>query len=769
MLYECISSWLREIPAADVVDSPLLDKIIAAINNDQSFDAAVDTLCYLYKDTRDVEDSQDAIKALYPRIIALRPKIKEAAETEDADLMKGITRVFAEAGEAWVVLIVRHPAQFRTLVEAILECCVLDSDKEAIALTFLFWDDLKQYLTLDKYASSRQTLSDFWSKLVDVMIRHLQFPTPDSGNEKDLFDGDREQEDKFREFRHSMGDVLKHCCEVIGVSECLAKAFELMQQWAQKYASQSTPTVVPHWQELEAPLFALRAMGKMVSPEESTVLPQVIPLLVSIPDHDKLKFQSIMALGRYTEWTAQHPETLPSQLNYVISGFNNSSIEVVQAAALAFQYLGIDCRRLLGEHLGQLHSFYEGVIDKLKPTSQEEVTEGVAAVVSVQPVEKIYASLKLFCDPVMTRVMALANQAADENSQKKVADYVQLITIFIQHVCPYVSPTEENPGVKYCKEILPTLAVLAHNFPHSIPIIERVCRCWRFMFISYRTAMAPLLNELATNIAQGFEASRQGCFLWASDAVIREFAEGAEFVDQQTSDNVFEFFAQQALVFLRILTQISPLELPDVIEDFYRLATDAVRYYPLKTLTSHLAEPMVQAALTALTLEQTEPILATLHFLRDLLGFGNDKPPVSDFDSSNGREPLNPPEVQSAVRRILTTTGQDLVQRVLTGMMFSFPQDCFPDASAVLLSLFNLMPQAVAQWVQGTISLLPAGTLKPEEGRRLMASIEDKIRQNEPRKVRVLLQDFTNNYRRRNVAPREGLGRLEAAKFRFNG
>lgn len=37
------------------------------------------------------------------------------------------------------------------------------------------------------------------------------------------------------------------------------------------------------------------------------------------------------------------------------------------------------------------------------------------------------------------------------------------------------------------------------------------------------------------------------------------------------------------------------------------------------------------------------------------------------------------------------------------------------------------------------------------------------------RRVRTVLQDFTNSYRRRNVAPREGLGRLEATRFRFSG
>ena len=48
-------------------------------------------------------------------------------------------------------------------------------------------------------------------------------------------------------------------------------------------------------------------------------------------------------------------ETLEAQLNYVISGFANKSAEVIQAAALAFRFLGTDCAKLLGGHIGQLH------------------------------------------------------------------------------------------------------------------------------------------------------------------------------------------------------------------------------------------------------------------------------------------------------------------------------------------------------------------------------------------------------------------------------
>ncbi|EFR04571.1 mRNA transport regulator MTR10 [Nannizzia gypsea CBS 118893] len=768
LLLECITSWMREIPAAQIVESPLMDVIMKALAEERSFEAAVDCICMIYRDTLEVDDSMDIIKALYPRIIALRPRIREAAEAEDVDLLRGLTRLFAEAAEAWVLLIARLPADFRNLVEAVLECCSVDKDRDAISITFVFWYELKQYLTLERYARARATLGDLFSKLVDVMIKHLEYPSSD-GDESDLFDGDREQEEKFRSFRHSMGDVLKDCCAVIGVSECLGKAYSLIQAWVAKYGPQARHDHVPHWQELEAPLFSMRAMGRMVEAEESYVLPEIIPLIVRIPDQEKVRFQAIMALGRYTEWTAQHPETLEAQLNYVISGFQHESQEVVQAAALAFKFLGTDCQKLLGSHIPQLHTFYESVIDGLKPSSQEEVTEGVAAVLAVQPVEKIYEGLKLFCNPLMTRIMTLANNAKDEEGQKAVADHLQLIAIFIQVVCPYVEQGKENPGVKYCGEILPVLSTIVMNFTKSTPILERVCRCWRYMIISYRNAMAPLLPTLAQNISSGFEASREGCFLWATDAIVREFSTGAELVDSPTSVAVYQFFEQQVVLFLRILNDLPPEQLPDMIEDFFRLATDAVRFFPKNTVTSNLSVPIFSAALSALTLQQIEPLTATLQYLRDLVSFGFEKPAVSNFTTPEGEVYTNSPEIRAGVKQIMVSQGSFLVQRVLTGMMFTFPGDCFPDASAVLMSCFELLPAETASWIEATIQMLPARSVKPGESERLMKTLSEYAQLGDMRKIRVVLQDFTNSYRRRNVAPREGLGRLEATRFRFTG
>jgi transportin-3 len=284
------------------------------------------------------------------------------------------------------------------------------------------------------------------------------------------------------------------------------------------------------------------------------------------------------------------------------------------------------------------------------------------------------------------------------------------------------------------------------------------------MIISYRTAMEPLLPEMANKLASGFTASRQGCFLWVTSAILREFSEDREHVSEATTNAIYSFFEAQSLTMLRIMSDLLPAELPDVIEDFFRLLTDAILYYPHKLIPSHLFTPIFQAAVSALALEQRDPLTATLHYLRDVIGYGGDNPPASSGTP-------NPPAIQRIVQELLLSNGEVLVERIMAGMMITFPRDCFADGSGVLLGLLELMPAETATWIGKTVSMLPEGTVTEAEAKRLMAGIETRLREgpNGLRSVRSLLQDFTNSYRRRYVAPRDGLGRLEATRFRFDG
>lgn len=411
---------MREVPVATVANSPLLDIIFNGVASDGCSQEASECLCTMLKETSDVDESQDVIQILFPRILALTPRIAVAVSEEDVETLKALTRVLSTAAESWVVAIARQPGHFRPLVDAVLECAARDKDRDVIEHTFSFWYELKQYLVLERYIQGRLELVDIYSKLVDILLAHLKYPMSDSGSD-DLFDGDREQEEKFREFRHQMGDTLKDSCEVMGVTDCLTKVLRAIQLWTQKHASQVTASSVPNWQELEAPLFAMRALGRMVDKNEDIVLPQLMPLLVQMPSHEKLRFATIMVLGRYTEWTAAHPEYLEPQFNYIVNSFQADSREIIRASALSLKYFCTDCKHLLSGQVLQLQTFYDQVLDKLPDLSKEEVTEGVANVVAVQPPTEVYRLLKTYCDPLIQRLMSRANEATTEEGKLAVA------------------------------------------------------------------------------------------------------------------------------------------------------------------------------------------------------------------------------------------------------------------------------------------------------------------------------------------------------------
>ena len=134
--------------------------------------------------------------------------------------------------------------------------------------------------------------------------------------------------------------------------------------------------------------------------------------------------------------------------------------------------------------------------------------------------------------------------------------------------------------------------------------------------------------------------------------------------------------------------------------------------------------------------------MATLHYLRDFLSYGTDHPNSSDMGDKTAtiQKQVKSSATQNIVKALVVTQGEALVQRILTGMMFSFPRDCLQDSSGVILALCELMPQETVDWIKNTLAFLPTGSVKVGEGERLMSSITQKVHLGDLRKVRVLLQ-----------------------------
>jgi transportin-3 len=329
-VFNCLRSWLvaGEIAVSDLVTTRLLEYAFEALASEQLFDDAVEVVCAIIHETQEVDDNMEVIQLIVPRVIALKAEL--TANQDDTDKFKGLARIFAEAGETYRVLILRHPEQFFPVIEAIGICSAYH-DLDIVPITFPFWMRLAQLL--GKKSSVPPLFIDAYMNLMKVIIRHLHFPA-----DSEALTG--QEADNFRSFRHVMGDTLKDCCYVIGTETCLLVAYEMIAV-ALARGSQV-------WQEIEAPLFSLRSMGAELDRSDDKAVPKIMDLIPSLPAHPRVQYAALLIVSRYTEWINAHPTYVPVQIQYVSKGFETSDPDVNAAAGQALKFLCQDCKEVNG-------------------------------------------------------------------------------------------------------------------------------------------------------------------------------------------------------------------------------------------------------------------------------------------------------------------------------------------------------------------------------------------------------------------------------------
>lgn len=311
-----------------MAETPLFAYAFEALASDDLFDSAVDVICELIHETQEIDDNMPVIQLIVPRVIALKPQL--SVHREDPDRIRGYARIFAEAGETYRLLLLQHTEAFFPLVEAIGECSAYP-DLDIVPITFPFWMRLAQ--NIGKKPSVSPLFLDAYKALMEVIIRHLHFPADNASLVG-------QEAENFRSFRHVMGDTLKDCCFVLRTDTCLLATYQLIT------TALSRPPDAISWQEIEAPLFAMRSMGAEVDPNDQNAVPKIMDLIPSLPLHPRVRYAALLIISRYTEWINKHPEYISYQLGYISAGFDDSDTEVSAAAGQALKYLCQDCKQV---------------------------------------------------------------------------------------------------------------------------------------------------------------------------------------------------------------------------------------------------------------------------------------------------------------------------------------------------------------------------------------------------------------------------------------
>lgn len=410
-VFGCLYSWLvaGEIGVSDLAETPLFVCAFEALASDDLFDAAVDVICEMIHETQEIDDNMPVIQLIVPRIIALKGQI--AKDQEDPDKIRGYARIFSEAGETYRLLLLQHTETFFPIVEAICECTAYP-DLDIVPITFPFWMRLAQII--GKRPSVSPLFVDAYKSLMGVIIKHLHFPA-----ETTSLTG--QEADNFRAFRHVMGDTLKDCCFVLRTETCLLAAYQLITN-----ALARGPDV--SWQEIEAPLFAMRSMGAEIDPEDSSAVPKIMQLIPSLPSHPRVRYAALLIISRYSEWINAHPEYIQLKLQYISAGFEDSDPEVCAAAGQALKYICQDCKSVspslvrpvqllirfqhLTDFLPTLHTFLTTTGTKLVQDDRRQVYEAIAYVISAMPMNSAAESLKTFSLDILAQVHTLSTKTA---------------------------------------------------------------------------------------------------------------------------------------------------------------------------------------------------------------------------------------------------------------------------------------------------------------------------------------------------------------------
>jgi hypothetical protein len=207
---------------------------------------------------------------------------------------------------------------------------------------------------------------------------------------------------------------------------------------SQQILTPPPPTSLDGWEDLEATLFCLYALGEVVplSPSLSegladenappppltsylqhlfspAVLGQLPPPPSSSspsdptnpqPHHTSLLSTSLRLLSAYAPWFSTHPSECLSAITFIVSALSSSSPLLIPHAARALKGLCDANRKVLTGHVGSFVQVLGGLEGRLDNNELGKVLESVASVVQALEGSEVVEPLTVLAGPVVAKL-----------------------------------------------------------------------------------------------------------------------------------------------------------------------------------------------------------------------------------------------------------------------------------------------------------------------------------------------------------------------------
>lgn len=783
LILDCIKSWVNELPINLILssDSILWKLILKGFKNDETFDTSIDCLISIINqidifDDKNLDNNLKFIEIIYNELINLKYLIVE--NWDDPIIIERLTELYSTTGENWHTLIVKNPENFQNLVEIILQLSTYEEDLDIVKYTFKFWYELKSMLVLNNFKNSKKIFKPIFIKLIEILINHLKYPTiSDSTNISILFNNNKENEDKFKDFRYEIGDVLKDCCLVVGQYDSLSIPFNKL-----KLLIDSNNNSNIKWQDIECLLFSIRALAKEIDKNENEILPQIMNYLIQLPENPKIRYAATLVLGRYTIWTSQHPDFLQLELNYIIEGFkidqmnynDDEKMQIIIATSHALKYFCMDCNDLLIDFIEPLYNLYSNIENFLDFQSMYDIVEGLSYVIKKFIEKTILIDenqclniIKMFWNSTIEKLNNFINSNEIINGEEidtKIANTIEILTLYLDNLSPpnnFLNLKNPNYIIStfIMNDILPIIYSIILKFGKSSKISERCIKFIRRCIQNFKRFLIPSIKSIENLLVEGFKNYKFGCYLWCSGSLIKEFSkdiegdneEEEEFIklDSNLMNEIWNFSIEQINLFIEFYKMNEINE--DIIEDFYRMMNDILMFKPIELLNNfEIVEIIYKISIDIIEkFDEFNLLNLIINFLTDLFSWSLKNPPISIyFDIPN--------ILKFKIYGLIQNSNNEIIINFLNYSIIKFNDDLIYTAIELIIEIFKINFEYNKQeenliGIDSFLNNLPNNLITESEKIKFHTNVETSLNSKNFRKMRSSILDFIHWYKRKII------------------
>ncbi|XP_058116400.1 transportin-3 isoform X2 [Anopheles ziemanni] len=728
-ILKCFTSWVQinAFKLPEICDSMIIVYCFQLLSNANTssdlHEFAVDCLCSLLNLLEMNKTGSDLDEKLFNGILCLEEAYNASVTHEDLEKSMNFCRLFTVLVESNLVRMVAFseketPHHTVKSLDLVLNC-VGHYDYEVAEITFNMWFRLSEDLYQRNNYMLTAHFKPYVERLIAALYKHSQLD-PDH-------DGLVEEGGSFQDFRDRVSEIIKDVIFIVSSISCFKQMFLVLQN----------PNVT--WESSEAALFIMQNVARNILPEESEVVPKVVEAILNLPEncHIAIRYTSINILGELCDWIDSNPETLQPVLNFLLFALQQKN-GLATAAANSLQSICSACKKHMLGHISGLmeiarclDSFeiqYESAIGLLK---------GISIIIGRLPGPQLTPAMQELCAFQVEALSRITNGDDDGLNVKKTRSdpgfWLDRLAAIYRHVTPPPPPHQANTS-----EVNPCAFVIINNwnvlsralerYKNDSKIMERIVRCIRYAIRCIGKQAMPILEPLVKQIITIYSGHNHSCLLYLGSILVDEFAveEGCT----QGLLNMLQAFIEPTFGVLQMENGLK--NHPDMVDDFFRLASRFIQRAPLPFLQSPLVTPIIQCGLLACTLDHRDANVSVMRFFCSLLR----------HEKASDLQPI--------VQSILLSHGEALIMNLLYASVFCLHSYMLTDVAEVFVEIKQHSPQQLEEYVKKAVDSLPkknSGGSVTVTHEQMVKFVTDVVRSKTARATTQALQDFARLYR----------------------